>query len=1001
VKVLYSAGTNLLTQRANRFPLFVHLPVFVWLVRACAAYGAEPAFHVPPGFLIECVAAPPAVNFPMFATVNEKGRLYVTESSGGDLYDELRNQVRTCRISMLEDRDHDGRYEIARVFADHLAPSMGLAWHEGKLYVADPPDLVTLQDVDNDGRADKRTVVLTGFGHSDNGSLHGLIFGPDDWLYFTTGNPDGYDLRGPDGSHARGQCGALIRCQPDGSKVETVARGFENLVEIVFIPDGSIIGTLNWYQLPERGARDALIHILEGSQFPIHPVDNVPHLQFNAVLPPLALFPAVAHSGLEIYRGEMFPPGMRGNLFSAEHNTRKIVRHRLTPKGSSYAAEHFDFVSTDDPDVHFSDVLEDRDGSLLALDTGSWYVQHCPTGRIRQAPARGGIYRVSCRLQSLNARAALTGAGSKDTQWAGAGRSQADHGPFLTAAAAIPDLRSALQGTDAVMVAAAARMLGRRAETNAAPKLTALLRSTNLTLRLAAAEALSHCGDPISVPALIEALSSDTDDFLEHALTFALHHLADKHALLAALDHRSVKVQRAALVLLDQPPFQPAPASAVARRLNASDARLEQAARWVLLRHPEWGEAGEAFINQLVERPTPTEADWEALAQFLPRFQTNATVISAIANSLLQANRPVAEAQRVRMLESLSLLDLPAAPPALTEAILRLLGTASSPIRLAAVHAAGALRLPDAERLLETIAHDSAQSASLRLEALRELVRCRPVVEGLEMDFLLGQLGRSNAPTARLAAAETLNSATLGSAQMTAFLKAVQGDALISPASIVDAVNRNPDIIRGDCAVALLEYLAGSLDAGWTISAEQLTKVQNAVPQYQRPRAGALLVRLEESIARQRRQLAEFEPLLKGGDYVRGQKVFHEKAQCMTCHQIWGNGGHVGPDLTSIGSIRAGRDILESLVLPSSTIAQGYETLIVWTKNGESYTGVGVGKSHDPLILRLASGAELTLHSSQIERIDHSKLSLMPEGLLNNLTRDDVRDLLGYLQQLK
>src|SRR5262249_9064376 len=151
----------------------------------------------------------------------------------------------------------------------------------------------------------------------------------------------------------------------------------ENLVEVVFLPDGSIIGTLNWYQLPERGVRDALIQILEGGQFPMHPVDRlVPYPQGDSVLPPLTLFPAVAHSGLAVYRGEIFPPEMRGNLFSAEHNTRKIVRHRLTPKASSYVVESSNFVTTDDPDVHFSDVLEDADGSLLVVDTGSWYVQH-------------------------------------------------------------------------------------------------------------------------------------------------------------------------------------------------------------------------------------------------------------------------------------------------------------------------------------------------------------------------------------------------------------------------------------------------------------------------------------------------------------------------------------------------------------------------------------------------------------------------------------------------
>src|SRR5262249_29839077 len=147
------------------------------------------------------------------------------------------------------------------------------------------------------------------------------------------GNPDGYDLRGPDGSRAHGTAGALLRCQPDGSRVETIARGFENLVEIVFLLDGSIVGTVNWFQLPDRGVRDALVHLLEAGQYPIHPGHSVPHLNLTPLRPPITLSPAVPHSGLMRYRGNGFPQEMRGNLFPAEHNARKIVRHRLSPKG--------------------------------------------------------------------------------------------------------------------------------------------------------------------------------------------------------------------------------------------------------------------------------------------------------------------------------------------------------------------------------------------------------------------------------------------------------------------------------------------------------------------------------------------------------------------------------------------------------------------------------------------------------------------------------------------
>ncbi|HTL18856.1 MAG TPA: c-type cytochrome, partial [Patescibacteria group bacterium] len=146
---------------------------------------------------------------------------------------------------------------------------------------------------------------------------------------------------------------------------------------------------------------------------------------------------------------------------------------------------------------------------------------------------------------------------------------------------------------------------------------------------------------------------------------------------------------------------------------------------------------------------------------------------------------------------------------------------------------------------------------------------------------------------------------------------------------------------------------------------------------------------------------AEYEPLLGGGDGQRGQVLFYNKATCSTCHSIWGIGGKIGPDLTKIGSIRAGRDILESIVLPSATIAQGYEVLNVRFKDGESATGIRVGKSDDPLVLRDAAGNEAHYRQEIIQGIDRSKVSLMPEGLLQQLTLEEIRDLLAFLQGLK
>jgi putative heme-binding domain-containing protein len=145
------------------------------------------------------------------------------------------------------------------------------------------------------------------------------------------------------------------------------------------------------------------------------------------------------------------------------------------------------------------------------------------------------------------------------------------------------------------------------------------------------------------------------------------------------------------------------------------------------------------------------------------------------------------------------------------------------------------------------------------------------------------------------------------------------------------------------------------------------------------------------------KQIARLEGVLHAGtgSPYKGKKLF--KDTCAKCHRLFTDGGQIGPDLTTYK-----RDdipnLLVNIVNPSAEIREGFETYQVATKDGRLVTGFLVDKDNQVVVLRGADGQNITVRQDQIDEMTKERKSLMPEGLLNSLNDQQVRDLFAYLR---
>jgi putative membrane-bound dehydrogenase-like protein len=1016
-------------------------------------------FTLPVGFEIELVAGPPLVNRPIEADFDEQGHLYVTDSSGSNDKVQEQLQKKPHRVVRLEDTKGNGHFDRATVFAEHLMFPEGAMWHAGSFYAAAVPSIWKFTDTKGTGVADQRVEwfqgkTMTGCAND----LHGPYFGPDGWIYWCKGAFARQTYERPGRPPLVTRASHIFRARPDGSGIEPVMTGgMDNPVEVVFTPGGERIFTTTFFVHPGGGRRDGLIHAIYGGIYgKDHDVIYDPGHVWTGpdLMPVMTHFGAAAPCGMVRYESNIFGPEYKDNLFACLFNMHKVTRHVLVPDGATFKTQDQDFLVSNNLDFHPTDVLEDADGSLLVIDTGGWYKLCCPTSQLHKPDILGAIYRI--RRQGAaqiadprglklhwNRLSFLDADLLKDERVAVRRRAMqglaecplavSTVGPLL-----LPDsgaavevrlnavwtltrmdgevyrlwARKALDDADQTVRQAAIHSAGLWRDRDALPQLLGLLKGPIWPNRRAAAEALGRIGDKSAVPALLEALaapeatklSEPSDRVLQHSLTYALIEIGDRDSIAAGLKSSNPYTKRGALIALDKIPSGKMEAATVAEELASSEPALKEAAWWIAGSHAEWGEALAGFLRTRLAAKPGTAAERDELTGHLARFARGNAVQKLLVDQL-QNGQASSESRRLA-LRAMAQAGLKEAPASWVEGLTRFLAGngQDQETLLEALTTARALHLPAGQHAaslraeLLRIGKQPDAPARVRLSALAAVPGGLSQVDGPLFDFLVACLGSDQPVSIRSLAADVLTRARLQTDQLVTLAGALRGVGPLELDRLLEAFARSSDEAVGRKLIADLKAAPARASLRVEMIKPRLAKFSPSVHK----EAEELYAMLNADNAKQKARLEQLLAGLKGGDIRRGQLVFNSsKAACSSCHAIGYLGGNIGPDLTQIGKIRSERDLLESIVFPSSSFVRSYEPMLVVTKSGQTYNGVIKKDAPDEIVLALAADKFMRLARDEIEEIQPSKVSIMPAGLDQQLTPQELADLVTFLKACK
>ncbi|MBZ5855529.1 PVC-type heme-binding CxxCH protein [Flavihumibacter profundi] len=963
------------------------------------------SFELEPGFKIELLAAEPLISDPVDMEIDEYGRLYVVEMHGYPL-DKTGSGV----IKLLYDTNGDGQLDKSTVFADGLTlPNSIMRWKKGVI-ITDAPNVLYFEDTNNDGKADIKDTLLTGFALSNpQHNLNSPVLGMDNWIYlghegavatqtyqkeFGDEGTEIYYPAQPNGPRLdKNASGRSVRFRPDQHLLETTSsitqfgHTFDQWGHHLLVTNANhiiqeVMPATYLKRNPYLVVTDATESLSDhGNAAEVFPITKNPEHQ---LLTDIGVITSAC--GLTAYLGGAFPAPFNNASFVAEPVSNLVHVDRLTEKGASFIASrihpHKEFLASTDAWFRPVNMYIGPDGALYVVDYYREIIEHpewmgedvVKSGKLYNGHDMGRIYRI-------------TPTGTKAADWTKGLKLGDATSEQLVAQLANPNIWWRLN---------AQRLLVDRKDKSVLHALEQMAQNPKAPLgRLHALWTLE--GIDALTPQIIEgALKDNQPGVRENAIKLAELHLDAAPGLSKALfslqDDTDAKVKFQLLCTLGS---VNSPEALTARNkllfkdindewvqlaaLSGATANTESLLNIVLDSFhkgmPAYislvhrisaiigGSGNAAVIHRLIKKAVNVQdGDWPA------------PLLAGLAQGLQSQKTPAAFTGEQDILVK-TFFDHPSADT--RKACLDLLKVMGMP---------NVASKNEAIKKAMAIVVDEHQPEDKRVECIRFLALGNPAPYADQLKKLIAPFERSSI---QVAAVYTLSNIP---------------DTIATHYLLTQWNNLTPEIqdaamntfLEDDRRVAMLlnaieAGIVQPASVGWQRSVQLMAQSNLKL----REKARLLLTKTEAEAEKVNK--AYQQSLTMNGDIAKGKTVFQKN--CATCHQVRGEMGiSFGPDLGTVHNWSVDA-IMANILAPNLSISSGFDLWEVVQTNGETFQGIIASETATAIKLKNAIAEERMINRTDIKSLRALNMSAMTSGLEKQVNQQQMADLLAFLKQ--